>query len=44
MDEHTVTSADGMGTYHGAIKMKKEVSRLEAEPVVHSTSVFMGRQ
>lgn len=44
MDEHTVTSSDGMGTYHGAIQMKKEVARLEAEPVSTTTSIFMTKQ
>lgn len=41
MDAHTVTSSDGLGTYHGAITVKKEVNRLEAEPISNSISVFM---
>lgn len=41
MDEHTITSSDGLGTYHGAIKVQKEVNRLEAEPVSNTLSVFM---
>lgn len=44
MQEKTVVSSDGMGTYHGAMVVDEIVPRLTAEPVSQQRSVFMGRQ
>ena len=40
--ESTITSADGLGTYHGAIVADTIVQRLDAQPVSSRKSLFMG--
>jgi hypothetical protein len=42
MDQNTTTSADGYGTYYGAIVVDTIVPRLTAEPVSSRKSIFMG--
>ena len=41
-EQNTITSADGMGTYHGGIVVDTLVQRLDAIPVSTKKSVFMG--
>lgn len=42
MQQNTMTSADGMGTYHGNIVVDTTIQRLDALPVSTRRSIFMG--
>jgi hypothetical protein len=42
MDQGTITSADGNGTYYGGITVDTTVQRLDAIPVTQRKSLFMG--
>ena len=42
MDQATITTADMMGQYHGALVVDKTVNRLDAIPYVKSKHIFMG--
>jgi hypothetical protein len=42
MQQNTMTSADGMGTYHGNLVVDTTIQRLDALPVNSRRSVFMG--
>lgn len=42
MQQNTMTSADGMGTYHGSLVVDNTIQRLDALPVNSRRSVFMG--
>lgn len=42
MQPNTVTSADGMGQYHGSLTVDTSIQRLDALPVSSKRSVFMG--
>lgn len=40
--DDTITSKDGLGTYHGSIIVDNTVARLEVNPVSTKKSVFLG--
>ncbi len=42
MQQNTMTSSDGMGTYHGSMAVDTIIQRLDALPVSSRKSVFMG--
>ncbi len=42
MEEHKVSSADGMGQYYGNMVVDTAIQRLDAIPVSKSKSIFMG--
>jgi len=42
MQQNSITSSDGMGTYHGTIIADNIIQRLDAMPVSSRKSVFMG--
>ena len=42
MQQNTMTSADGTGTYYGAITVDTTIQRLDALPVSSRKSIFMG--
>lgn len=41
-EQSTITGADGMGQYHGAVVVDTTIQRLDARPAPTTTSIFMG--
>lgn len=44
MQNHNVTSADGMGSYYGTLTVDSLVQRIDAIPVSERKSIFMGAE